>query len=140
MKNKVLLSWFNGILYIGMQENQSDNALIASSSQPITGTVSQLVQAYAGHLQVQAQLEETQYSIGLRGGGSACHSKYHVSYPLNVNTTLQLSVRLCLMYSIAKIFTIPSHLRIRITLLKKSRSATGNNRYACNMFIYIRLK
>jgi hypothetical protein len=40
-----------------------------SSNQPITGVVSQLVQACV-RLFAQAQLEETQYRTGLRGGGT----------------------------------------------------------------------
>jgi hypothetical protein len=55
-KNKVkiiifMVHWFSTY----QQENRSDTASSATSSQPITGTVSQFLQSYTSHLLVQAQ-------------------------------------------------------------------------------------
>jgi hypothetical protein len=51
-----LISWFSGTL--GTQKNRRDNALLTSSSQPITGAVSQLFVAYGRRLFVPAQVKE----------------------------------------------------------------------------------
>lgn len=70
-----LISWFSGTL--GTQKNRRDNALLTSSSQPITGAVSQLFVAYGRRLFVPAQVKEE----GLHN-----FSSQHVNQTQTVNT------------------------------------------------------
>jgi hypothetical protein len=73
-RKKLLLSWFSGTPYTETQQNRSDKM----HRQPapsvmgcITGVVIRLVQTYVWRLFGQAQLEETRYSAGSRGRGTA---------------------------------------------------------------------
>jgi hypothetical protein len=49
-----------------MEEKWSDNVLLITSSQPITDIVSQFLHTYNSSLWAQAQIEELEYSVGLK--------------------------------------------------------------------------
>jgi len=63
-RGSVVLCWITA-------ESIRQYASLATSGQPITSVVSQLVQAYVSRLFAQAQLEETRYSVSLREDGIA---------------------------------------------------------------------